>query len=121
MAVTMGAVCSLAACNRLVSRVAEPLAGCKTQALDSPPPMLLVDGLWVQIASPTGECRLDAQGRRRAVKRKQKRVGLSARGVWPDGHWAIVHGKVAEGERADTWKACFGELYRTGVTEATTD
>src|SRR6266700_4077887 len=121
MALTLGEVLSLSACNRLVSRVAEHLEGFKTQALESPPPILLVDGMWVKIAYPTGECRLDAQGRRRAVKHKQKRVVLSALGVWPDGHWEIVHWKVAEGERADTWKAFFGELYRKGVTEATTD
>src|SRR5262249_22405367 len=91
-----------------------------THALEGPPPIILVDGMWVKIAYPTGECRLDAQGRRRAVKRKQKRVVLSALGVWPDGHWEIVHWEVAEGERADTWKAFFGELYLKGVTEATT-
>ena len=89
--------------------------------LASPPPIVLVDGMWIKIAYPTGECRLDAQGRRRAVKRKQKRVVLSALGVWPDGHWEIVHWKVAEGERADTWKAFFGESPLKGVTEATTD
>ena len=50
------------------------------------------------------------QGRRRSVKRKQKRVVLSALGVWPDGHWEIVHWKVAEGERADTWTAFWRTL-----------
>src|SRR5262249_59051110 len=44
-----------------------------------------------------------------------------ALGVWPGGHWEIVHWQVAEGERADSWKAFFGELYRKGITEATTD
>jgi transposase-like protein len=121
LALTLGAVLSLAACNRLVSRVAEHLDGFKTHALASPPPMLLVDGMWVKIASPTGECRLEAQGRRRAVKRTQKRVVRSALGVWPDGHSDIVPWQVAEGERADTWKAFLGELSRKGVTEATTD
>jgi hypothetical protein len=48
-------------------------------------------------------------------------VVLSALGVWPDEHWDIVHWKMAEGERADTWKAFFGELYFKGITEATTD
>ena len=59
MALTLGEVLSLAACNRLVSRVAEHLEGFKTHALESPPPILLVDGMWVKIAYPTGECRLD--------------------------------------------------------------
>jgi transposase-like protein len=97
------------------------MEGWKTQLLETPPPILLVDGMWVKIAYPTGAYRPDAQGRRRAVKRKHKRVVLSALGVWPDGPWEIVHGKIAEGERADTWKAFFGELYRKGIAEATTD
>jgi transposase-like protein len=121
LALTLGEGLSLAACNRIVSRVTAPLAVFKTQALASPPPILLVDGMWVKIAYPTGEYHHDAQGRRRSVKRKQKRVVLSALGVWPDGHWEIVHWKVAEGERADTWKAFFGELYLKGLTEETTD
>src|SRR6266545_613351 len=121
MALPLGEVRSLAACHRLVSRAAEYLEGCKTQALERPPPMILGDGMWVKIAYPTGACRLEAQGRRRAVKRQQKRVGLSALGGWPDGHWEIVHGQGAEGERADTWKAGLGELSLKGVTEATPD
>jgi putative transposase len=121
MALTLGAVLSLAACHRLGSRVAEHLEGFKTQALERPPPIMLVDGMGVKIASPTGACHLDAQGRRRAVKRKQKRVVLRALGVWPDGHGDIGPWKVAEGARADPWKAFFGELSLKGVTEATTD
>jgi transposase-like protein len=120
-ALPLGEVLSLAACNRLVARVTAQLAGFKTQTLESPPPILLVDGMGVKIAYPTGEYRHDAQGRRRSVKRQQKRVVLSAFGVWPDGHWEIVPWKVAEGERADTWTAFCGELYRQGITEATTD
>jgi transposase-like protein len=121
LVLTLGEVLSLSACNRIVSSVTEQLEVFKTQALESPPPIILVDGMWVKIAYPTGESRHDAQGRRRSVKRQQKRVVLSALGVWPDGHWEIVHWKVAEGERADTWKAFFGELSLKGITEDTTD
>jgi transposase-like protein len=77
--------------------------------------------MWVTIAYPTGEYRHDAQGRRRSVKCKQKRVVLSALGGWSDGPWASVPGQVAEGERADTWTAFFGDLSLKGLTEATTD
>jgi len=121
MYATLGEVLSVASCNRIVASVGQQAEAFKTQPLAAPPPILLVDGMWVTIAYPTGEYRLDAQGRRRAVKRKQKRVGLSALGVWPDGPWDIGHWKGAEGERADTWQAFFGELSRKGVTEATTD
>ena len=50
LALPLGEVLSLAACNRIVSRVTAQLAVFKTQALASPPPMLLVDGMWVKIA-----------------------------------------------------------------------
>jgi hypothetical protein len=53
--------------------------------------------MWVKIAYPTGEYRHDAQGRRRSVKRKEKRVVLSALGVWPDGHWEIAHSIIFSG------------------------
>jgi transposase-like protein len=103
------------------ARVTAPLALCKPPARASPPPLLLVDGLWGKIAYPTGAYRHDAQGRRRAVKRQQKRVVLSALGGWPEGHGESVHGQVAEGERAETWQAFLGELSLKGITEATTD
>ena len=93
----------------------------KKQPLASPPPIVLVDGMWVKIAYPTDEISEESRGRRRAVKRKQKRVVLSALGVWPDGHWEIVHWQIAEGETADTWHTFFGALYVKGVTEQTTD
>lgn len=121
MAWTRGEVLSLLVCNRMVARVAPDLERFKTPPLESPPPVVLVDGMGVKIAYPTGDMQEDAQGCRRSVKRKQKRVVLSALGVWPDGHWAIVHWKVDEGERADTWNAFFSELYLKGITEDTTE
>jgi len=121
MALTLGEVLSLSACNRIVSTVAPHMEAYKHHPLESPPPMVLVDGMWVKIASPTEESREDSQGRRRSVKRKQKRVVLSALGGWPDGPWEIVHWQVAEGETADTWKTFLGELYLRGITETTTD
>jgi len=121
MALTLGEVLSLAACNRIVLSVTKHMEAFKQQPLASPPPIVLVDGMWVKIAYPTDEISEDSRGRRRSVKRKQKRVVLSALGVWPDGHWEIVHWQIAEGETADTWHTFFGELYVKGVTEKTTD
>jgi len=120
MQVTLGEMMSLAACNRLVLTVQEQVRAFKTAALDAPPPIVLVDGMWVKIAYPTGEITDDARGRHRQAKRQQKRVVLTALGVWPDGHWEIVHWQIASGETAETWKAFFGELYRKGITEQTT-
>jgi len=120
MHATLGEVLSVASCNRIVVSVGQRAEAFKTQSVEAPPPILLVDGMWIKIAYPNGEMALDTQGRRRAVKRKQKRVILSALGMWPDGHWAIVHWQIAEGENEQAWKTFFGQLYAKGMTEETT-
>jgi putative transposase len=120
MALTLGEVLSLSACNRIVSSVSAQVEAFKNRPLETPPPVVMVDGMWVKIASPTGEIKRDAQGRRRCAKQKQKRVVLSALGVWPDGHWEIVHWHIAEGETADSWQAFFQQLQSKGVTRKTT-
>jgi hypothetical protein len=74
MYATLGEVVSLSACNRLVWEVDKQVKALKSAAIEAPPAVVMVDGMWVKIAYPTGEHRLDAQGRCRAVKRKAKRV-----------------------------------------------
>ena len=120
MYITLGEVLSVASCNRIVASVGQRAEAFKTQPLEAPPPILLVDGMWIKIAYPNGKMTVDTQGRRRAVKRKQKRVMLSALGVWPDGHWEIVHWQIAAGENETTWKTFFGQLSAKGLTEETT-
>jgi len=117
---TLGEVLSVASCNRIVASVGQRAEAFKTQPLAAPPPILLVDGMWIKIAYANGKMTVDTQGRRRAMKRKQKRVMLSALGVWPDGHWEIVHWQIAAGENETTWKTFFGQLYAKGLTEETT-
>ena len=120
MYVTLGEVLSVASCNRIVASMGQRAEAFKTQPLAAHPPMLLVDGMWIKIAYPSGKMTVDSQGRRRAVKRQQKRVMRSALGVWPDGHWAIVHWQIAAGENATTWTTFFGQLSAKGLTEETT-
>ncbi len=120
MALTLGEVLSLAACNHIVSSVTAHVEAFKSQSLDKPPPVVVVDGMWVKIAYPTGEIKVDAQGRRRSAKRKRKRVVLSALGVWPDGHWEIIHWHIAPGETADAWQTFLEQLQRKGLTRETT-
>jgi len=117
MALPRGARRALAACHRLVSRVATHLEAFTTRPLAPPPPLGRVEGLWGQMASPTGARSAAPRGRRRAVKRQQQRVGLRARGVWPAGHWAIVHGPRAMGATADTGNAFCGARSLPGRTE----
>jgi transposase-like protein len=117
---TLGEVVSVASCHRIVASVGQRAEAFKTQPLAAPPPMLLVEGRWISIADAHGKRTRETQGRRRAVKRKQKRVRLSALGVWSEGHWDIVPGQMAAGENATTWQTFFGQLSATGLTEETT-
>ena len=117
---TLGEVVSLAACNRLVGEVDQHVQAWKNAVIEALPAVVLVDGMWIKIAYPTGEHCIDAQGRRRAVKRKEKRVVLSALGLWDDGHWEIVHWQIARSEDQAAWHHFLGELYRKGLTEETT-
>jgi len=119
--VTLGEGLSVSSCHRLVLGRAQQMEACKTTPLAAPPPILLVDGMWVTIAYPPGERRADAQGRCRAVKRQQKRVVLSALGGWPDGHWEIVHWQGTSGENPPAWEACFTERAAKGMTAQTTE
>jgi transposase-like protein len=117
---TLGEVVSLAACHRLVWEVEAQVQAWKNATIEAPPAVLMVDGMWVKIAYPTGAWRQDAQGRLRSVKRKEKRVVLSALGLWEDGHWEIVHWQIAPGENQACWHHFLGDLYRKGITEETT-
>jgi hypothetical protein len=78
MHLTWGEVLSLAACNRLVLGLTARAQAFKTARLENPPPMVLVDGLWLKLAVPTGEGKTDASGRRRAGQGQQKLVMLTA-------------------------------------------
>jgi hypothetical protein len=80
---TPGEVVSLSACHRLVWEAATHVKALQSAAIEAPPAVVIVDGLWVKIAYSTGEYQQDAQGRRRAVKCQEKRVTLSALGRLP--------------------------------------
>ena len=120
MHLTFGEVLSLAACNRLALGLEERAQAFKTARLETPPPIVLVDGLWLKLAVPTGEYTTDARGRRRPVKEQQQRVMLTALGVWDDGHWEILTWHLAPEEDAPSWGTLLGTLYTKGITEATT-
>ena len=54
MQLSLGEVLSLAACNRLVLGREARAQAFKTARLESPPPIVLVDGLWLKLAVPPG-------------------------------------------------------------------
>jgi transposase-like protein len=118
---SLGEVLSLGTCNRLVLGLKARAQAFKTARLEASPPIVLVDGLWLKLAVPTGEWQRDSMGRRRAVRRKQKRVMLTALGIWDDGHWEILTWQLANTEDAAAWSRFLGALYVKGVTEQSTE
>ena len=120
MHLTVGEILSLEACNRLVLGLQEQAQAFKTARLEVPPPIVLVDGLWLKLAVPTGDRKADGIGRQRPVKHKQKRVMLTALGIWDDGHWEMLTWHLAPNEEAASWSAFVGTLYTKGMPEKTT-
>jgi transposase-like protein len=120
MHLTLGEVLSLEVCNRLVLGLKERAQAFQTARLAHPPPIVLVDGLWLKLAVPTGEVTSDRLGRKRPVKHQGKRVMLTALGLWEDGHWEILTWQLAPREDAASWGTFLGTLYRKGITEDTT-
>jgi putative transposase len=117
---SLGAVFSLAACQRVVLGLEEWARACKTARLALPPPLGLVDGLWRKLAVPPGESRAESRGRQRAVQHTQPGVMLTAWGVWPAGHGEMLAWHLAASEAAASWGPWVGTLYTTGVTAQTT-
>ena len=74
MRLPRGEVWALEACNRLVVALAARAQTGKTRRVPAPPPLVLVDGLGGKMAYPSHAIKVDALGRRRAVKHTQKRV-----------------------------------------------
>jgi transposase-like protein len=118
---SVGEVLSLGTCNRLVLGLEARAKAFKNARLETPSPVVLVDGLWLKLAVPTGEWHLDGMGRRRAVRRKQKRVMLTALGIYGDGHWEILTWQLADTEDTLAWSRLLGALYVKGITEQSTE
>jgi hypothetical protein len=75
---SLGEFLALAACTRLVLGLEERAHAFKTARVPAPPPMVLVDGLGLTLAVPTGAWPTARSGRRRALPHKPKRVRLPA-------------------------------------------
>ena len=115
-----GAGVSLAAWKRSVLGLAEQAQTCNTARPGAPPPIVLVDGLWLTLAVPNGASAEDGRGRKRPGKRRQHRVRRTALGIGPDGHGEGLSWHLASHEDAPAWGAVVGTLYAQGVTEHTT-
>ncbi len=80
------------------------------------PPVLQLDAIWVTQLRPNGQVRIDAKGRRRAVKGRFKRPLLLALGLWPDtDHVELLAWQLGQDESAATWLAFLTDLEERGI------
>ena len=54
------------------------------------PPILIVDGVWVDILYTLDEFKIDRAGHQRQIRQAQERVILAAIAVWSDGSYQLL-------------------------------
>lgn len=113
--VLFGHMLSRDAINRVTLAAQSPMQRWRTRPIVDTPPILIVDGVWVQVLAPTGQTFLDRSGHERREMRGQERVVLTVMGVWEDGRHEILHYEAVEGEDTDAWTTVLAALKRRGL------
>jgi transposase-like protein len=110
-----GGVLSPNAINRVTLAAQAPMDAWREQPITDPPPILIVDGVWVTLYHPTGETWLDRSGHVRQRVRAVEHVILAVLGVWEDGRHALIHYTVATAEDTAAWQQVLQELDDRGL------
>jgi transposase-like protein len=112
---TFGHVLSREAVNRVTIAAQSPMQVWRNRPITDTPPILIVDGVWVQILAPTGQTWLDRSGHERVEMRGVERVVLAVLGVWEDGRHEILHYEATDAESSESWSAVLAALKRRGL------
>lgn len=112
---TFGHVLSREAVNRVTIAAQSPMLLWRERPIADTPPILMVDGVWVQILAPTGQTWTDRSGHVRAEMRGVERVVLAVLGVWEDGRHEILHYEAVDAESTESWSAVLATLKRRGL------
>ena len=112
---TFGHVLSREAVNRVTLAAQSPLQRWRERPISDTPPILIVDGVWVQILAPTGQTWLDRSGHMRQEMRGREQVVLAVMGVWEDGRHEILHYQAADAESSESWSVVLAALKRRGL------
>ena len=113
--VLFGHVLSRDAINRLTLAAQSPMQRWRERPITDTPPILIVDGVWVQILAPTGQTWIDRSGHERKEMRGVERVVLAVMGVWEDGRHEILHYEATDAESTESWSAVLAALKRRGL------
>lgn len=111
----LGKVLSRTAVNQITLRMQQRMQSHQQGPIDDTPPILIVDGVWVDIQYTLEDFKIDQAGHQRQCRQAQERVILVAMAVWPDGRYHIFHYEIAETEAEQTWLAFFEQLIERGL------
>jgi transposase-like protein len=117
--VLFGHVLSREAVNRVTIAAQSPMETWRTSRILDTPPILIVDGVWVQVLLSTGATWTDKSGHERQEMRGQDQVILTVMGVWPDGRHQIIHYQLADAEDTAAWSDLFAALLARGLDAST--
>jgi putative transposase len=112
---TFDHVLSREAVNRVTIAAQSPMLLWRERPIVDTPPILIVDGVWVQILAPTGQTWTDRSGHTRAEMRGVERVVLAVMGVWEDGRHELLHYEATDAESIESWSAVLAALTRRGL------
>ena len=110
-----GHVLSREAVNRVTIAAQSPMQVWRERPITDTPPILIVDGVWVQILAPTGQTWFDRSGHERQEMRSFERVVLAVMGVWEDGRHEILHYEATDAESTEAWSAVLAALKQRGL------
>jgi len=113
--VLFGHMLSRDAINRVTLAAHSPMQRWRTRPIVDTPPILIVDGVWVQVLAPSGQTFLDRSGHERREMRGQERVVLTVMGVWEDGRHEILHYEAVAAEDTEAWTTVLAALKRRGL------
>jgi len=116
--VLFGHVLSRDAINRVTIAAQSPMEAWRTRPITDTPPILIVDGVWVQVLFPTGQTWTDRSGHERKEMRGVEQVVLTVMGVWEDGRHEILQYQAAAAEDSESWTAVLAALKRRGLDAA---
>lgn len=111
----LGNVISRTAINHVTLKVQERMELHQQAEITVTPPILIVDGVWVEIQYTLDEFKIDQAGHQRQRRQAQDRVILVAMAVWPNGSYHIFHYEVAAVEDELAWTTFFDHLIERGL------
>lgn len=111
----LGSVLSVSAINRVTLEAQSHMDSHRQARLVKTPPILIVDGVWVDIQYASEGTKVDRAGHVRQIRQAQERVVLTAIAVWPDGNHEVLHYEIAEQEETQSWSTFFENLIERGL------